>query len=71
MKTAAFWDIRLQFLPHRKYIAFPLQRTTGCFYKRFEVYTAVTMKTAAFLDIRNQYVPYRRYINSLLQSPAG
>jgi hypothetical protein len=29
MKNAVFWDIRKQFVPHRKHIASPLQSPAG------------------------------------------
>jgi hypothetical protein len=44
MKNIVFWDIKTQFLPHRRHITSPLQRTAGKYYVRFEVFTAVTKK---------------------------
>jgi hypothetical protein len=29
MKNAVFWDMKAQFVPHRKYITSPLQRPAG------------------------------------------
>jgi hypothetical protein len=70
MKNGVFWDIRTQFLLHRKYITSPLQSTGGESYVRFEVFTAVTMKNVVFWDIITQFVLHRRHITSPLQSPA-
>jgi hypothetical protein len=51
MKNAVVWDIKTQFVPHRRHITSPLWRPAGYFYVRFEVFTAVTMKNAVFWDI--------------------
>jgi hypothetical protein len=71
MKSVVFWDIKTQFIPHRRYITSPLQSKAGLCYVRFEVSTAVTMKNAAIWDIKTQFLPHRRYITSPLHSPAG
>jgi hypothetical protein len=71
MKDVAFWDIKPQFVPHRRHITSPLQNPASYCYVRFEVFTAVTMKDVVFWDIRNQFVSHRRHITSLLQNPAG
>jgi hypothetical protein len=47
-----FWDIKPQFLPHRKHITSPLQNPAGKCPVRFEVFTAVTMKYVVFWDIK-------------------
>jgi hypothetical protein len=44
MKNAFFWDIKTQFVLHRRHIISPLHSPA-----RFEVFTAVTMKNAKFL----------------------
>jgi hypothetical protein len=44
MKNAVFWDIRTQFILHRKHITSPLQSIVGYWYVRFEVFTAINMK---------------------------
>jgi hypothetical protein len=51
MKNADFWDIKAQFLPHRRHTTSPLQTPASKFYVRFEVFTAVTMKNAVFWDV--------------------
>jgi hypothetical protein len=51
MKNAAFWDIRFQFVPHRRHITSPLQNPADYCYLRFEVFTAVTMIHAVFLEV--------------------
>jgi hypothetical protein len=71
MKNAVFWDIKAQFLSHRKHIASLLQSPASYCYVRFEIFTAVTVKNAVFWDIKAQFVPHRKHITSLLQSPAG
>jgi hypothetical protein len=51
MKNAVLWDIKYQFIPHRKHITPPQQSTAGKYYVRFEVFTAVTMKNTVLWDI--------------------
>jgi hypothetical protein len=48
MKNAIFWDIKTQFVTHRRYITSPLQSPADYCYVRFEVFTAVTMKNVIF-----------------------
>jgi hypothetical protein len=67
MKNAVFWDIKTQFVPHRRHITSPLKS-----YVRFEVFTAVTMKNAVFWDVmpclvRTDVSEERRF----LQEPHG
>jgi hypothetical protein len=71
MKNVVFWDIKTQFVLHRRHIIPLLQRPAGYFYVRFEVFMAVTMKNVVFWDIKTQFVLHRRHITSPLQSPAG
>jgi hypothetical protein len=71
MNNVVLWDIKTQFVPHRRHIKSPLQCPASYIYVRFEVFTAVTMKNVVFWDIRTQFVPNRRYITSPLQSPAS
>jgi hypothetical protein len=52
MKNAVYWDIKTQFLPHRRHITSPLQNPAGQGYARFEVSTAMTMKNAVFRDTK-------------------
>jgi hypothetical protein len=71
MKNAVFWDIKTQFVLHRRHITSPLQSPAGKCYVRFEVFTAVAMKNVVFWDIKTEVVPHRRHITSPLQSPAS
>jgi hypothetical protein len=71
MKNAVLWDVKIQFIPHRKHIRSLLQSTDGYCYVRFEVFTAVTMKNIVFWDIKPQFLSHRKHIKSLLQSTAG
>jgi hypothetical protein len=48
MKNAVFWDIKTQFVPHRKHITSPLQSPAGYCYVKYEVLTALAMKNAVF-----------------------
>jgi hypothetical protein len=50
--NAVFWDIKTQFVPHRRQITSLLQSPTGLGYVRFEVFTAVTIKNVVFWDIK-------------------
>jgi hypothetical protein len=71
MKNGVFWDIKTQFVLHRRHITSPLQNPAGDCYVRFEVFTAVTMKKGVFWDIKTQFVFHRKHITCPLQSPAG
>jgi hypothetical protein len=71
MKNAVFWDIKTQFVPHRRYITSSLHSPASLCYVRFEVFTAVSMKNAVFWDIITQFVPHRRYITSPVHSPTS
>jgi hypothetical protein len=71
MKNFVFWDIKTQFVLHRRHITSPLQSPASSCYVRFDVFTAVTMKNVVFWDIKTQFVLHRRHISSPLQSPAG
>jgi hypothetical protein len=64
VKNVVFWDIKPQFVPHRRHITSPLQSPAGWCYVRFEVFTEVTMKNIVFWDIKTQFVPHRRHITS-------
>jgi hypothetical protein len=64
MKNCVFWDMEIQFVPHRKHITSPR-------YVRFEVFTAVTMKNVLFWDIKTQFIPHRKHMISPLKTPAG
>jgi hypothetical protein len=50
-KNAVFWNIKSQFVPHKKHITYPLQRPAGSCYVRFEDLTEVTTKNAVFWDV--------------------
>jgi hypothetical protein len=51
MKNAIYWDIKTQFVPHRKHIISPLRSQAGECYVRFVIFTAVTMKNTVFWDV--------------------
>jgi hypothetical protein len=51
MKNAVFWDIKPQFVFHRRHITSLLQSPAGQCYVRFEGFTAVNMKNAVFFDV--------------------
>jgi hypothetical protein len=51
MKNTVFWDMKTQFVLHRRHITSPLQSQASQCYVRFEVFTAVTMKNAVFWDV--------------------
>jgi hypothetical protein len=71
MKNVVFWNIKPQFVLHRRHITSPLQSPAIECYVRFEVFMAVTMKTAVLWHITTQFVLHRRHITSPLQRPAG
>jgi hypothetical protein len=62
MKNVVFWDIKTQFVLHRRPITSPLQSSAGYYYVRFEVFTALTMKNVVFWDIKTQFVLHGRHI---------
>jgi hypothetical protein len=65
MKNVVFWDIKTQFIPHKRHITSPLQRSAGYFYVRYEVFTAGTTKNAVSWDIKTQFLPNgRHYISA-------
>jgi hypothetical protein len=51
MKYPVFWDIKAQFVLHRRHITSPLQSPAGYCYERFEVLTEVTMNNAVFWGV--------------------
>jgi hypothetical protein len=71
MKNVVFWDIKTQFVLHRRHITSPLQRSASYCFVRFEVFTAVSLKNAVFWDIKTQFVLHRRHITSPLQCAAS
>jgi hypothetical protein len=54
MKNGVFWDIKTQFVLHRRQITSPLQSPASYCYVRFEDFTAVTMKNVVFWDTETQ-----------------
>jgi hypothetical protein len=51
MRNAIFWDIKPQFVLHRRHLTSPLQKTASESYVRFEVFTAVTVNNTVFWDV--------------------
>jgi hypothetical protein len=51
MKNGVFWDIKSQFVLHRRHITSPLQSPASQRHVRFEVFTAVTIKNVVFWDV--------------------
>jgi hypothetical protein len=62
MKNAVLWDIKPQFIPHRRHITSLLQSQASSCYVKIAIFTAVTMKNAVLWDIKPQFVPHRRHI---------
>jgi hypothetical protein len=67
-KECSILGYKTQFVPHRRHITSPLQRLTGYWYVRFDVFRAVTMKNVVFWDIKTQFVLHSRHSTSLIQS---
>jgi hypothetical protein len=65
MKNFVFWDIKTQFVLHRRHITSLLQSSAGYCYIRFEAFAAVTMKDAVFRDIKTHFVPHRKHTYGL------
>jgi hypothetical protein len=53
MKNTVSWDIKTQFVPHRRHITSTLQSQASQYYIRFEVFTAVT-EECRILGYKNQ-----------------
>jgi hypothetical protein len=51
MKNVVFWDIKTQFVLHRRHITSPLHSPASYCYVRFEDFTAVTVKNGVFWDV--------------------
>jgi hypothetical protein len=51
MMTAVLWDVKAQFVLHRKHIMSPLQSPAGWCFVRFGLFTALIMKNAIFCDV--------------------
>jgi hypothetical protein len=51
MKNAVFWDIKTQFVPHRRHNTSPLQSLAGLCCERFEVARTLTMKNSFYGDV--------------------
>jgi hypothetical protein len=64
MKNVVFWDIKTQFVLHRRHITSLLQSPASYCYVRFEVFTAVTMKNVVYWDIKPQFLLHMRHITS-------
>jgi hypothetical protein len=71
MKNAVFWDMKTQFVLHRKHVTYPLQSPAGLGCVGFEVLTAATLKNAVFWDIKTQFVLHRKHVTSPLRSLAS
>jgi hypothetical protein len=63
MKNVVFWDIKTQFVPHRRHYVSATE-PSRLNYVRFEVVTAVSMKNALFWDIKIQFVPHRKHVSA-------
>jgi hypothetical protein len=60
MKNDVFWDIKTQFVPHRKHTS-PLQSPAGKCYVRLDAYSVVNKKNAVFWEIKIQFLPHRKH----------
>jgi hypothetical protein len=65
-----FWYIKPKFVPHRRHITSPLERTSSWCYISFQVFTVVTEKDIIYWDIKTQFIPRGKHITSQLQCPA-
>jgi hypothetical protein len=62
MKNGVFWDIKTQFIPHRRHITSPLQSPASYCYVRFGGFTEVTMKNGVFWDMKTQFVLHKKQL---------
>jgi hypothetical protein len=53
MKNAVFWDIKTQFVPHRRHITPPLQSPTGLCYVIFEDFHGGDYEECRLLGYKN------------------
>jgi hypothetical protein len=61
MKNVVYWDVKTQFVPHKRHITSPLQSPGGLCSVKLEVLTAMTMKNVVFWDIQIQFVLHRTH----------
>jgi site-specific DNA-adenine methylase len=61
MKNAVFWNIKAQFVPHRRHYVSATEPNLLLLYKILRCFTAVTMKNAVFWVIKTQFVPHRKH----------
>jgi hypothetical protein len=59
MKNVVFWDIRTEFVPHKRHIS--ATESSQLMLCKIEVFTAVTMKNAVLWDIKTRFVPNRKH----------
>jgi hypothetical protein len=50
-KNAVFYDIKFQFVSHKRHITLPLESRAGYGYVRFEVLIAASVKNAVFWHV--------------------
>jgi hypothetical protein len=48
MRNVVFWDIKTQFVLHRRHVTSPLQSPASYCYVRFEVFMVATMTNVVF-----------------------
>jgi hypothetical protein len=59
-KSDVFWDIKFQFVPHRKHYFYVLEPNQLMLCKIW-AFTSVTKKNVFFWDIKFQFVPHRKH----------
>jgi hypothetical protein len=65
-KYVVFWDIKTQFVPHRKNYFSTIGHNL-LLLCRIGVFTAATMKNTVFWDVKINFVPHRKHIKFPLQ----
>jgi hypothetical protein len=70
MENGVFWDIKPQFVPHRRHITSATELSRFMLCKILGFHGGI-MENGVFWDIKPQFVPHRRHITSPLQSSAG
>jgi hypothetical protein len=70
MKNVVFWDIKTQFVLHRRHITYPLQSSQLILCKIWSFH-GDHYEECRLLGYKTQFVLHRGHITSLLHSPAG
>jgi hypothetical protein len=70
MKNVVFWDIKTQFVPHRRHIVSATEPSSLMLCKIGDFHGG-DYEECRLLGYKTQFIRHRRHITSPLQSPAS